>query len=175
MAEQTDLFESTPFEWKIRNDQRWKWVWDDGNRVLAGYVKHSSGYTEMRDRNGNVVYANEISIVPSLISPLDLLGGGSLGRVFGKLLGRGIVRLSGVIAKASARRAVMKALNAELKVGLRSSCKGLRFRYSLIDAISREFPSYRSTIVGLCKHLNDGKLWSIAKSLGVDLAKILKP
>ncbi|MEX2187325.1 MAG: hypothetical protein WD875_11040 [Pirellulales bacterium] len=174
MAENDDLFELTPFERTIKSDKRWKWVWDDATNTLAGYVRHSNGYTEMRNRNGKIVYTDEIPIHPSLISPIDFVGAGPLYAAFRPLLGRGVVRLSGMIARAGARRAVANAAIAELRAGLMKPLLAGGLRYRLIDAISRQFPTYKATVIGLCKLLNDGKLWKIAQSLGIDLSKIAR-
>jgi hypothetical protein len=174
MAESDDLFELTPFERKIKYEARWKWVWDDATNMLVGYIRHSNGYTEMRDRNGKIVYTDEIPIEPSLISPFDLVGAGPLFRVFSATLGRGVVRLSGIIARAGARKAVANAAIAELRAGLMKPLAAGGLRYKLIDAISGQFPTYRTTVIGLCKYINDGKLWNVAQALGINVSKFAK-
>lgn len=174
MAENEDLFELTPFERKIGTDQRWKWVWDDASNSLIGYVRHSNGYTEMRDRNGKIVYTDEIPIQPSLVSPVDFVGGGPLARMFGATLRRGAVRLSGMIAKSRAGRANLKAAVAQMKAVLNNPSAPGQFRFRMIEAISRQFGTRQAMAVALCRYLNDGKLWTLAKAMGIDVSKFAK-
>jgi hypothetical protein len=54
----------------------WTAVFDtiSGERTIIGYSRHSTGYREMVDREGTIVWSDEIGISPSLLSPIDIIG-----------------------------------------------------------------------------------------------------
>jgi hypothetical protein len=74
-------------------DHRWIPVIEyiQGKKAIIGYSTGSNGYREIRDREGKVVWTDEVGLEPSLISPIDIIGPAlatGLARSIGLSLGR---------------------------------------------------------------------------------------
>jgi hypothetical protein len=93
-------------------ESRWKPVIDQvqGKQTIIGYFRSSSGYYEMRDREGKIVWSDEVGLEPSLISPVDIIGPAlvvGLARSIGLSAGRLVFRsgISFATGRALAGRA----------------------------------------------------------------------
>jgi hypothetical protein len=82
---QQSLAKLTNFENKIYRlnskgllelDRNWTAVFGmvGAEQAIIGYKRSSSGYHEMVDREGTIVWSDEVGIEPSLISPIDIIG-----------------------------------------------------------------------------------------------------
>lgn len=165
-----DAASLTPFELTLESDPRWKFVYDEVTGGLIGYVRRSSGFTQMVDRGGKVVFQDEVGIQPSLLSPIDLIGPAMVVGAFSRLTGRGAVSLARLVAGAGTRKGAANLAASSLRAAAQTAARQAApatGRQALIEAIVRQFPLYGRRIRDLCKFCNDGALMNIAKALGV--------
>ena len=100
MLQELDL---TEWEQRIAYDLAYRPVFEDEGTLLLGYYRSSGGYEEIRDREGTIVWSDEIGLETPLLSPVDLIGPGVI-RVGGRLGIRFVgLFISGFAARQTAR------------------------------------------------------------------------
>lgn len=159
-SQQSGTHQLTNFELKIYTpnqqggmvlNSRWKPVIDsvNGSKAIIGYFRSSGGYYEMRDREGTVVWADEVGIEPSLISPIDIVGPAlvvGLARSIGLSAGRaafssGISFATGKAAARGAASRIPAALSKMISVATRLLSK------RAVDMISGPMGSVPRTVL----------------------------
>jgi|GEM_PF-6831924 hypothetical protein len=105
--------------------------------LLLGWYRFSNGYEEIRDREGNRVWSDEIGLETPLITPLDLVGPGVFqlgGRLGVRFVRQFLLRMaSRRIARGVTRQAALAAAGAVL-ARLRQSAQ--RVLSSLASVVS---------------------------------------
>lgn len=94
----------TAFEQSIASSSRYVTLHDEDGVTVLGYYRSSGGYEEIRDREGTIVWSDEVGLEQPLLSPIDLVGPG-LVRVGVRLTSRIIARITARTAAGGASRA----------------------------------------------------------------------
>lgn len=90
----------------------------NGKKAIIGYYKESFGYSEMRDREGRLLWSDEKGIEPSLFSPIDLIGP-ALVSIGAKLVTRGITGVGINVARLSGSRALTSSTLGRVNTAIR--------------------------------------------------------
>lgn len=133
----------TAFERRIVSDRRYAAVHDQDGTLL-GYYRSSGGYEEIVDRDGHIVWSDEVGLEQPLFSPVDLIGPGVVTaggraaiRLTGRLISRFAARTAGRLAARGASTAVSRS-SPQLLTHLREAARRVAARLGLQSGLARQ-------------------------------------
>jgi hypothetical protein len=146
----------TPFEQHLSPNHKYLTIYEDDGETVIGYYRNLSGVEQLCDREGKVVWSDEIGVEQCLLDPIDLVGPGIVGmgvRAGVRLTGR----LAARIAARTAARGASRAATGGVLARLRSVASALAGR-AASEALRYPLQVTKDTTAGELKALL-ARLW----------------